>query len=158
MIHIYMYIYNLVFFNVHKHDPTCSIKKAVYQLSYHLIIHHIWSQIGTKKHVSFSTEDTTKALTTSPGRKEECISTLSISVALTSCCLSCVQKLVINMLALITIIPRRGTSHSLRFKKIKKSKFKIKATIAKWKVINCIFRHHAIIWLSQLEMFENISI
>lgn len=34
-----------------------------------------------------SIKDTTKALTISPGRKDECISTLSISVALTSCCL-----------------------------------------------------------------------
>lgn len=36
---------------------------------------------------NIDTKDTTEALTISPGRKDECISTLSISVALTSCCL-----------------------------------------------------------------------
>jgi len=42
---------------------------------------------ATKNNSTMCAKDTTTALTISPALKDACISTLSISVALTSCCL-----------------------------------------------------------------------
>jgi hypothetical protein len=56
-------------------------------------------------------KDTTSALTMSPGLKEACISTLSISVALTSCCLFNKRSILIyKILQYMPVYGRRGST------------------------------------------------